>query len=330
MYCEIPACTGPFKDVISEYVEHKRSLGYDYGRAILYRLREMDLFFKQNGAVKPEIPESMFELWAKKRENESAINHRRRICVLIAFSKFMVARGYPGIHIGELATAPGHERFVPYIFSESEIAAVFAVLKNRNATNPCDSEAATFSAMFCIFYGCGLRKTEVQKLKMGDVNIVTGNIRIANSKGRESRSVFASESVRLLLSEYCERFRLGCGDESYLFPAANGAMFKDGKLYGHYRRTLIEAGIKPRESGRLPRLHDIRHTFCVHALEAMSRKGFDLYTSLPLLVAYLGHRSITETEYYLRLVEENFTSITEASRRYAPTMFPKAGDWCGE
>ena len=56
----------------------------------------------------------------------------------------------------------------------------------------------------------------------------------------------------------------------------------------------------------------MRHAFCVHTLEQMQAKGFDLYTSLPLLSVYLGHKHITETEYYLRLVDECHSSMLDS------------------
>jgi len=292
---------------------------------MLYRLREIDLFFKSNGVTHPEIPEAVFELWAKKRERESAINHRRRMLVLIGFSKFMVSRGYENIHVGELAGKPPDTKFVPYIFTRDEIKAIFGALRNRTAQNPYDAEAAAFSMMFCLYYGCGLRKMEALKFKVGDVDTGTGNIRIMDSKNHVSRLVLASDSIRQQLSDYCARFRLGSDKDMPLFILQNGSAFGDYKLYKNYTQVMTEAGIRPRESGRLPRIHDLRHTFCVHTLEAMVQKGFDLYVSLPLLTAYLGHNCISETEYYLRLVDENFTAVTTASQKYAPALFPKVG-----
>ena len=74
------------------------------------------------------------------------------------------------------------------------------------------------------------------------------------------------------------------------------------------------------------RLDFLRHTFCVRALEQMQAKGFDLYTSLPLLSVYLGHKHITETEYYLRMLDEHFGSILDKSSSYTPELFPKYDD----
>ena len=95
----------------------------------------------------------------------------------------------------------------------------------------------------------------------------------------------------------------------------------------HFTR---DPGIPKRKDARGPRIHDLRHTFCVHTLEQMDKRGFDLYASAPLLCAYLGHKTISETEYYLRLVDENFRDIEEKSRRYAPGLFPKEGDHHGK
>lgn len=70
----------------------------------------------------------------------------------------------------------------------------------------------------------------------------------------------------------------------------------------------------------------LRHTFCVRALEQMQAKGFDLYTSLPLLSKYLGHKHITETEYYLRLLDEHFGEILAKAAAYQPMLYGKGGD----
>ena len=97
-------------------------------------------------------------------------------------------------------------------------------------------------------------------------------------------------------------------------------------LYQKFHSLLEEAGIPHRADGGRQRIHDMRHTFCVRALEQMQEKGFDLYTSLPLLSVYLGHKHITETEYYLRMLDEHFGSILDKSSIYSPDMFPECDD----
>ena len=55
--------------------------------------------------------------------------------------------------------------------------------------------------------------------------------------------------------------------------------------------------------GQLPRIHDLRHTFAVHALLRWYHAGADVQAKLPMLATYMGHVSIVSTAYYLAFVE---------------------------
>jgi integrase len=322
--------TGPFKDVISGFVEFKRALGYDYGYTDLYRLREIDLFFKEQGETEVRITEELFEAWIASRDGESETNRRRRANKLIGFAKYLRSRGYPDVHMGEMPCKAPPRQANPHVFTKEEMTLVFAAAKIRANGDCKNDDNAAFVAMLALYYCCGLRKSEAQNLRMRDVDLDTGCIRIMDSKNHVSRLVVASESLLLLLRDYCRKYCRERSDNDAMFVSGRCKKFSDHCLYRAYRETLEDAGIQPRENGRLPRLHDLRHTFCVHTLEAMAKKGFDLYVSLPLLVKYLGHKCVSESEYYLRLVEENFTAVTDKSKAYAPTLIPKVGSSDGQ
>jgi integrase len=66
---------------------------------------------------------------------------------------------------------------------------------------------------------------------------------------------------------------------------------------------LLVADIR-RKDGSVPRVHDFRFTFAVHALLRWYRAGIDVQNKLPMLAAYMGHVSIVSTEYYLPFVPE--------------------------
>lgn len=55
----------------------------------------------------------------------------------------------------------------------------------------------------------------------------------------------------------------------------------------------------------------------------MEEKGFDLYASLPLLSTYLGHKGIVETEYYLKLVQEDANESIEKANSYLSNLYTK-------
>ena len=55
-------------------------------------------------------------------------------------------------------------------------------------------------------------------------------------------------------------------------------------------------------------MHDLRHTFAVHCLEAWLRQGKDLRQKLPVLSGYMGHVLLKSTDLYLRLVPGRFVN----------------------
>jgi integrase/recombinase XerD len=57
-------------------------------------------------------------------------------------------------------------------------------------------------------------------------------------------------------------------------------------------------------------VHDLRHTFVVNNLRSWFAHGQDVSALLPVLQTYLGHCSIADTAYYLRLTAESYPDIT--------------------
>lgn len=76
---------------------------------------------------------------------------------------------------------------------------------------------------------------------------------------------------------------------------------------------LHRCGIPHGGRGKGPRIHDLRHTFAVHAMLRWYREGADLDARLPVLATYLGHQSLLGTERYLHLTAELFPEVTARS-----------------
>ncbi|MGA8944320.1 MAG: tyrosine-type recombinase/integrase, partial [Pseudolabrys sp.] len=53
--------------------------------------------------------------------------------------------------------------------------------------------------LFALDYGCGLRASEVVRLRVGDIDSAQGIIRVVQSKGRKDRNVMLSPEVLALL-----------------------------------------------------------------------------------------------------------------------------------
>jgi integrase len=117
----------------------------------------------------------------------------------------------------------------------------------------------------------------------------------------------------------------GCG--TYFFPAPDGGRYAINPAYNHIKKIYEAAGIPRLSKGRLPRIHDLRHTYCCHALMQMQENGFDLYYSLPILSAYLGHQGIRDTERYLRLPVFQHPAVIEAEPAILGDIIPEVADY---
>ena len=97
-----------------------------------------------------------------------------------------------------------------------------------------------------------------------------------------------------------------------------------------YHQLLKDAHIPTRYDGKRQRIHDLRHLFAIKSLKQMEDKGFDLYIYLPILSVYLGHKHITETEYYLRLIKNEEATITKKTSEYLQRLYKQKEEYYEE
>ncbi len=312
--------TGPFKDIIPLMVQHKRAMGYKVAESDLYRLREIDRFFEKSGITEPEITREMYDAWTALREGQRPVTVSRRKSIIRELGRFMLESGYANIYTGADDKRSYESDYVPYIFSKSEILRIFAEMDRICAESP-GYINHSFRVIISLCYCCGLRKSEVLSILIRDIDFRSGKISIMHSKGNVSRIIVVSDSLLARLNEYYHMYCTHFPTDSLFIKSPTGGTYPKSCLYGKYHELLKKSGIPERADGRTHRLHDMRHNFSVHALAQMQEKGYDLYTSLPLLSAYLGHKHITETEYYLRLTEEYHDNILKKAADYSPTLF---------
>lgn len=102
-----------------------------------------------------------------------------------------------------------------------------------------------------------------------------------------------------------------------------GTPLKRDHVYKNYRKLLWKAGISHGGKGKGPRLHDFRHTFCVHTLAMQVKEKIDLYTALPILSTYLGHSSVGATQRYVRLTVEAYPELIEKVSKTCAFVIPE-------
>lgn len=317
---KLPDYSGPFKELIPQYLQARTAMGLKHTWRLACHLRELDNFFASHGTVVPEITKELYDEFTKIRPGEKEGTTLLRRSTIRPFARYLLSLGYENVHSGADDKRIFKRNFIPYILSREDAVLMFSELDRQHAGNPCLEEDA-FRIAMQMYYCCGFRRSELQRLLIGNINLGTGKITIIEGKNNVSRIIVASDSLLSNMQEYADAYLQGCSNDDYFLYPGQKRKTVENKIYEKYRRLLVNVGITPRKDGGYPRIHDLRHTFCVRALEQMQEKGFDLYTSLPMLSTYLGHKRLTETEYYLRLLEDHFSGIISQVADYSPGLY---------
>jgi len=146
-------------------------------------------------------------------------------------------------------------------------------------------------AVLMTLYATGLRRAEVTRLKVGDIDTERMVIHVLGGKGRKDRDVMLSPRLLEALREYWRSLRHK--PRTWLFPGGRWHSrieqpMSDKVIWYACQQAARRAGIdKPVHP------HTLRHSFATHLLEA----GVDLRT-IQLL---MGHSDLQATTVYLHL-----------------------------
>lgn len=175
-------------------------------------------------------------------------------------------------------------------------------------------------AIVSLLFETGLRASELLSLRVGDINIITGEAIVRSGKYGKERTVFLGPLSKRIV----ERLIAGRKpNEKLIGLSYNG-------LYKRIKSLAKRAGIPP---GKV-RPHILRHSFATEAL----RSGM----SLPALQRILGHTDIKTTQIYLHLVKEDlrreysvfasqlagYTAEVERRRLEEPPTHTVAAKYC--
>ena len=313
--------TGPFKDYCSQYVSYKRGMGFNFGESSLYLLRHMDNYFKQYNYSTPVLTKRMVEDFVSHRNMESVKTQHMRMSLIRQFAIFMNRIGFD-FYVYPDELIPIAKTFTPYIFTRDEIERIMNVVDHLSYIPQSKYYHLIYPMLFRMLYGCGLRINEALSLKKTEIDLVNGILTITKTKNGMSRLVPMSRSLTGYCRSYAENMGFDMFSEGYFYPSRDGGKYHRTPVYIKFKQFMKLAGIFP-EGAVGPRVHDIRHTYAVHALEKMINDGQDIYCTLPILSTYLGHRGIESTEKYLRLTEEAYGSVINAIAPFYTGVFPE-------
>ena len=255
-----------------------RKLGAHSQRSHIHSCKRFAAFLKRSPDT--ATPDDIRRFQLHLIESGVSIGNRNRIMTGVKFLVRVTLRRL------DLAAEIYHLREpqkIPQVMSPNETRRLLAVATSLKAR-----------VMLSLGYGCGLRASEVVRLKVKHIDSAQKIIRIEQSKGRKDRNVMLSPEMIDLLRQWW-KVRRGYDahttplQERWLFPGSKpGQPMSTRQLNRLFHEAADGAGIRKRVC-----LHTLRHSFATHLLE----RGADIR----IIQALLGHDKLDTTARYTRV-----------------------------
>ena len=285
---------------IEDYLTLNRALGRSY-QAEAWVLTGLDRFLGEHAS----LTEATFNAWCLAMASTSPNTRRSRMYTVRKLCLHM-RRTDSGCFLPDANLFPRPRQSVrPYIFSERDI---LKLLKAASALKPKSTSplnAETHRIAIVLLYTSGLRRGELARLTLSDYDPIEQTLLIRASKFHKSRIVALSlDAAREMDTYLVARRRISHGGEDALLICRfHGIHGRSGPGLGRSLHLLFRrVGIRM-QNGRVPRVHDLRHTHAVHALLRWYRNGVDVQARLASLATSMGHVSPISTAHYLALLD---------------------------
>lgn len=309
---------------ITDFISMKRSFGYKYitQEFILYHF---DLYVISNNFTETSITPEVTEGWIRKRPHETDATRYGRISALIQLSSYMYDIGVSN-YIPRMPQVAKYN-FTPYIYSNDQMQAIFKACDHLALSGMhFNSVIIILPALIRMLYATGLRISEALNLPDKDVHLDENYLVVRDTKNRTERMIPISQSLSDICKQYVfyrEKLPLKI-DKEFFFLSLSGRQCK-GKhtIHRWFKMVLKDAGIPFIGNHYGPRIHDLRHTFSVYAMEKMTREGADMYCSMSILSTYLGHKTAKSTEYYVRLCQQMYPELVKKVTFINQHIFPE-------
>ena len=201
-----------------------------------------------------------------------------------SFYRFLLLDGYIENDPTELLESPRLGEHLPEVLSTKEVDQLEASIDLSK------KEGQRNLAIIEVLFSCGLRVSELVNLKLSDLYLQEGYIRVVGKGNKERLVPISEKAIRELGNWFYDRNEMIIkpGEQDYVFLNRRGAHLTRTMILIMIKRQAVEAGIKKTISP-----HTLRHSFATALLEG----GADLRA----IQSMLGHEDIGTTEIYTHL-----------------------------
>lgn len=270
-------------DAHSQYEDHLRGEGKAEATITAYTkdVEQLIEFVGKEG--KTQIDEvnaediSQFKETLKKRRY-SPKSIARKLNSIKSFFRYLEADDLLDENPAEEVQQPKYEVDLPRVLSKVEYRALRDACRNDERMH----------AIIELLLQTGMRISELANLKLEDIDLERNIVDIRAQKTRDARKIPLNASAKEALLDYLEiRPR---AKEKTVFLTKTCRPFLVRNIRTAIDRYFRLAGIED------AKVNDLRHTFIVEQLKAN--------TPLVYVSQLVGHKRITTTEKYLKLIDE--------------------------
>ncbi len=306
---------------LRETTHSKSSCAHDKGV-----FENFDSYLFQMEFQKKELTESILVGWIASLKGKSS-TVANKVIVVRLFAEYLHCYGIPAF----FPVIPKvHADYVPYLFSDSEITAIFKAadsLEIRVREEKYRNMNLLMPMVLRIMFGCGTRIGETLAILMRDVNFEDGILILRKTKRNKERIVPMHPNLTRILHNYCLAMGIVGAPERYLFGVAGENIPLSTQQAQHcFEKILHRAQIdfSARQwHERGPCLHCLRHVFAFKSFAQIEQNGRRIDDAVPYLSIYLGHDNLNETQKYLKFSAELYPDALAKFEKYSDGIFPE-------
>lgn len=283
---------GSYKKGFKAYLQLEKSLSENTVQAYLRDMELLTSYLQDKRLLKNPSDVQLKDLQQFVKSiaelGMTASSQARIISGIKSFYKYCLLEDISEKDPTALLEAPKLKRSLPDVLSFDEIEKMISQI---DLSKP---EGGRNKAILETMYSCGLRVSEVISLKISQLYLDAGFIKVLG-KGDKERLVpigsSASKYIRIYQKDIRVHIPVKKGSENILFLNRTGTRLSRVMIFYIIKDLALKAGVKKTVSP-----HTFRHSFATHLVEG----GADLRAVQEML----GHASITTTEIYTHLDRE--------------------------
>ncbi len=310
------SCFSEYLYKFSEYMKASHHWNSGYATTIA----SFDRYCAERFPDEKCISQEMIDSWCKRRDTENNISCHTRQCSVVAFVKYLRARGLADVNEPD-RPKKGRSSYIPHAFTDAEL---------RNFFQACDSigyksgrkgktnklKRLTVPVIFRMLYSTGMRTNEARLLARTDVDLENGIAGIRQTKGDQQRYVVIHPTLLDILRRYDSIVDGICPEREYFFPSPRGGAFTTAWLKDVFRE-MWDAN-----NASYATAYELRHNYAIVNINRWQDMGFEMYDSLLYLSKSMGHASIESTRGYYAIVPTLSDTINEKSASDTDWMLP--------